>query len=295
MASDTAAALLAAYLDPSLSRPLVHTGAYELPSVPQIAALTDACRGVLFPGYAGEGIARLSAAELHQVVVERVESVRMLARRQIYRALVHRQHTQEGGCDSDDCVAAAHAKADAFVAALVAIRQAVVADVAAAYAADPAASGEDEILFCYPGIFAISVYRLAHQLHLLGVPLVPRIMTELAHQRTGIDIHPGAAIGPRFFIDHGTGVVIGETAIIGAGVRIYQGVTLGAMSISVGMARPGPGSQRHPTIEDDVVIYANATILGGDTVIGAGAVIGGNAWVTASVAPGARIAGGSRR
>jgi serine O-acetyltransferase len=140
----------------------------------------------------------------------------------------------------------------------------------------------------------VTVYRIAHALLKEGSVIVPRMMTELAHRRTGIDIHPGAEIGHSFFIDHGTGVVIGETTLIGDRVRIYQGVTLGALSVPQGEARPEPGKRRHPTLEDDVVIYANATILGGETVIGKGAVIGGNAFITSSVAPGTKISGSSR-
>lgn len=148
---------------------------------------------------------------------------------------------------------------------------------------------------CYPGFYAVTVYRVAHALLQEGAVIVPRMMTELAHERTGIDIHPGAAIGRSFFIDHGTGVVIGETSVIGDRVRIYQGVTLGALSVPRTEERPAPGARRHPTIEDDTVIYAGATILGGETVIGKGAVIGGNAWVTASVPAGARISGAPTR
>ena len=159
-------------------------------------------------------------------------------------------------------------------------------DVAAAFVGDPAAKGYHEIVFCYPGLEAVTVYRIAHELLLLDVPLIPRLMTEYAHSKTGIDIHPGARIGPSFFIDHGTGVVIGETCDIGRHVKLYQGVTLGALSFprdaSGNIIR---GMKRHPTLEDDVVIYANATILGGDTVIGHHAVIGSNVWLTASVEP----------
>ncbi len=159
-------------------------------------------------------------------------------------------------------------------------------DAQAAFEGDPAAKSHHEIIFCYPGLEAVSVYRIAHELLLLGVPLIPRMMTEHAHQKTGIDIHPGARIGSGFFIDHGTGVVIGETCDIGAGVKLYQGVTLGALSFPRDAAgNIIRGMKRHPTLEDDVVIYANATILGGDTVIGKGAVIGSNVWLTQSVAP----------
>ncbi len=160
-------------------------------------------------------------------------------------------------------------------------------DVQAAYDGDPAAKSLDEIIFCYPGIAAVTVYRLAHNLHRLGVPLIPRMMTEYAHGKTGIDIHPGATIGPRFFIDHGTGVVIGETTQIGEDVKLYQGVTLGALSFPRD-AETGEivrDAKRHPTIENGVVIYANATILGGETVIGHHSVIASSAWITRSIAP----------
>ncbi|MFL5785028.1 MAG: serine O-acetyltransferase EpsC, partial [Bacteriovoracaceae bacterium] len=152
-------------------------------------------------------------------------------------------------------------------------------DVEAAFAGDPAAYSKEEIIITYPGFYAICVYRLAHALHKLDVPLIPRLMSEYAHEKTGIDIHPGAVIGENFFIDHGTGVVIGETSLIGKNVKIYQGVTLGALSVKKKLQ----SVKRHPTIESDVVIYANSTILGGDTIIGTGSVIGGNTWITESV------------
>jgi serine O-acetyltransferase len=160
-------------------------------------------------------------------------------------------------------------------------------DVEAAYEGDPAANGYDEIVVAYPAIRALSIHRIAHELCGYGVPLLPRIMSEYAHDHTGIDIHPAAQIGARFFIDHGTGIVIGETAVIGDRVRLYQGVTLGATSLRNSSALRG--KKRHPTIEDDVTIYAGATILGGGTVIGAGSVIGGNVWLTESVPPGSRV------
>jgi serine O-acetyltransferase len=165
------------------------------------------------------------------------------------------------------------------------LRGMLALDVRAAYQGDPAAHGFDEIIFSYPGVFAVTVQRVAHQLHDLGIPLMPRIMTEHAHSRTGIDIHPGAHIGESFFIDHGTGVVIGETCEIGHRVRIYQGVTLGALSLQKEEVESLRSKKRHPTIEDDVIIYSGATILGGGTVIGARSVIGGNVWLTESVPP----------
>jgi len=176
---------------------------------------------------------------------------------------------------------------EGFVQRLAPIRVLLALDVEAAFDGDPAASSFEEIVLAYPSLLALSIYRIAHELHRLGVPLLPRIMSEHAHGRTGIDIHPGACIGKRFFIDHGTGVVIGETAQVGDGVRLYQGVTLGAASLrdSSGLR----GVKRHPTIEDEVTIYAGATILGGETTIGCGSVIGGNVWITASVSPGSRV------
>ncbi len=172
-----------------------------------------------------------------------------------------------------------------FLHELPELRKMLAKDILAAYEGDPAAKGYDEIIFSYPGLGAITVYRIAHQLHSMNVPLIPRIMSEYAHSHTGIDIHPGAAIGESFFIDHGTGVVIGETASIGKHVRIYQGVTLGAISLSKAECKRLRNKKRHPTLEDDVIIYANATILGGETVVGARSVIGGNVWLTHSVPP----------
>jgi serine O-acetyltransferase len=180
--------------------------------------------------------------------------------------------------------------AGAFLDSLPEIRLELDRDAQAAYDGDPAATGTAEILLAYPGFEAVTTYRVAHRLHRLDVPLLPRIMTEHAHRRTGIDIHPGARIGESFFIDHGTGAVIGETTVIGNNVKLYQGVTLGALSFPKDerglLVR---GHKRHPTLEDDVIVYAGATILGGDTVIGQGSVIGGNTWVTRSVPPYSKV------
>src|SRR5262245_45462635 len=171
-----------------------------------------------------------------------------------------------------------------------AIRAMLSKDVLAAFQGDPAANSVEEVIFSYPSIEAITTHRIAHELYREGVPMLPRIMSEHAHAATGIDIHPGAQIGESFFIDHGTGVVIGETCVIGNNVKLYQGVTLGALSLARGV--PGErGTKRHPTLEDGVTIYAGATILGGDTVIGAGSVIGGNVWLVRSVPPGTKIFG----
>jgi serine O-acetyltransferase len=176
-----------------------------------------------------------------------------------------------------------------FLRSLPGVQRTLVTDVRAAFEGDPAADNPDEVIFSYPGILAITSYRLAHELYRLGVPIIPRMITEAAHGATGIDIHPGATIGDRFFIDHGTGVVIGETCIIGSRVRLYQGVTLGAKSFQVdGEGKPVRGIDRHPIVEDDVTIYSGATILGRVT-IGRGSVIGGNVWLVHSVPPGSRI------
>ena len=189
----------------------------------------------------------------------------------------------------DKCAARERARKLAleFLRRLPKVRAALEEDLQAAYEGDPAAFSLAEIIRAYPGLFAVSVHRLAHELYRLGIPLIPRVMSEYAHSKTGIDIHPGARIGRRFFIDHGTGVVIGQSTVIGNNVKIYQGVTLGALSTQGGQALRDV--KRHPTIEDDVVIYAGASILGGNTVIGRGSVIGGNAFITASIRPGTRV------
>ena len=184
----------------------------------------------------------------------------------------------------------AHRVVAEFIASLPEVKRLVQTDVEAAYDGDPAAMSRMEVVMAYPGLYAVTVHRLAHELYRLKVPIIPRVMSELAHSRTGIDIHPGAKIGERFFIDHGTGVVIGETCTIGRNVRIYQGVTLGGLSFekdSTGALVKG--LKRHPDIEDNVVIYANATILGGDTVIGHDSEIGGNVWLKDSVPPNTRV------
>ena len=179
---------------------------------------------------------------------------------------------------------------DEFVAALPDVRRLVDTDVQAAYDGDPAATSRMEVVMAYPGLYAVTIHRLAHVLYKLKVPIIPRVMSELAHSKTGIDIHPGATIGERFFIDHGTGVVIGETTIIGRNVRLYQGVTLGGLSFDKDAnGALVKGLKRHPNIEDNVVIYANATILGGDTTIGHDSEIGGNVWIKESVPPYSRV------
>jgi serine O-acetyltransferase len=286
--------LLDQYFEPD-AREMQHIGSYELPSEPQVEHIIDECRALLFPGYAGPDVTGTRPA-LRETVRNRVSELRIHVHRQVYRALHHKKQQVLGKTDLDciECAGKADAIADRFLAHLPELRRQARLDLQAAYQGDPAATGVDEILFCYPGVYAVIVYRFAHALLREGAVVVPRMMTEIAHRKTGIDIHPGADIGASFFIDHGTGVVIGETTLIGDRVRVYQGVTLGALTVPQGEARPEPGKRRHPTIEDDVVIYANATILGGETVIGKGSVIGGNAFVTTSVPPGSRVPGSSR-
>jgi serine O-acetyltransferase len=284
--------LLELYLDPE-AREMQHIGSYELPNVAHVEHVIDECRALLFPGYAGPDFTGTRPA-LRESLRQRVSELRVHLQRQIYRAHFHKAQqalARTELVECRECATTADQVTDAFLARLPELRRQVRLDLRAAYEGDPAASGVDEILACYPGMYAITVYRLAHALLREGAKVIPRMMTEVAHRLTGIDIHPGAEIGGSFFIDHGTGVVIGETTLIGERVRIYQGVTLGALTVPQGESRPAPGARRHPTIEDEVVIYANATILGGETIIGKASVIGGNAFVTRSVAAGSRVLG----
>jgi serine O-acetyltransferase len=193
-------------------------------------------------------------------------------------------------CDSCDCDKIAGDAAISLINAIPEVREYLLSDIVAAYRGDPAAQSYDEVVMSYPCIEAIATHRIAHELYKKDIPLIPRVMSERAHSRTGIDIHPGATIGKYFFIDHGTGVVIGETTTIGENVKLYQGVTLGALSFPLDEnGNPIKGVKRHPDIQDDVIIYSGATILGGETVIGKGSVIGGSVWITHSVPPGSKI------
>jgi serine O-acetyltransferase len=264
--------------------PLQIQPGHELPSFDEVRRILHTLRTILFPGYHGEP---LPAGAGHRATVgARLAEIQMRLERQVFRGRHHR--CRRLGEDCRDCEEHAATVAAQFLNELPLLRAQLLNDMRAAYEGDPAATGTDEVVFAYPGTLAVTVFRIAHRLLELGAVIVPRMMTEQAHGWTGIDIHPGATIGEAFFIDHGTGIVIGETTVIGNRVRIYQGVTLGALSLPRGKARNIAGHKRHPTIEDDVIIYANATILGGETVIGRGAVIGGNAFITESVPPGAR-------
>jgi serine O-acetyltransferase len=270
-----------------------HLGEHELPQAAEVKTCIDAVRALLLPGFVGTEVVGAGPQEVRRHVLGGLLDLQTRLGHQVFRGLHHRCHSKTGGHGAD-CAKTCAAKAEditaRFLSALPDLRSALTADAQAAYDGDPAASGTDEVIFCYPGLYAITCYRIANRLLKEGAIIIPRMITEHAHQATGIDIHPGATIGQSFFIDHGTGVVIGETTIIGNRVRIYQGVTLGALSLPKSKVRAiAVGNKRHPTIEDDVIIYANATILGGETVIGAGSVIGGNCWVTESAPPGARI------
>ncbi len=260
-----------------------HIDADAPPSFEAVARIVGRLRELLFPGYFGQQDLTTTALPYH--VGDVLGSVRRELFGQVRNALRH--HANRHGLQVADVEETAGQIVEAFLAKLPAIRALLATDVKAAYEGDPAATDTDEIIFSYPGIFAISVYRLAHELQRLGVPLIPRMMTEYAHGLTGIDIHPGADIGEFFFIDHGTGVVIGETTSIGRGAKIYQGVTLGALSTRGGQTLRGV--KRHPTLEDEVTVYSGASILGGETVVGQGAVIASNVFITQSVPPHTRV------
>ncbi|HTU92604.1 MAG TPA: serine acetyltransferase [Gemmataceae bacterium] len=262
-----------------------HLGHKPLPSREAVGEILCDLLDILYPGYWRKQNLHIGNVEYH--VGDLIDGLHDKLMVQIARALRHEQDCAPPDAQFDlDFEALAQQKAVELLKRLPDVRMELEQDVQAAFEGDPAAKSYHEVIFCYPGLEAVSVYRVAHELLLLAVPLIPRMMTEFAHSRTGIDIHPGARIMPGFFIDHGTGVVIGETCDIGRNVKLYQGVTLGALSFPRDSAgNIIRGMKRHPTLEDEVVVYANATILGGDTVIGHHAVIGSNVWITQSVAP----------
>ncbi|UCG94897.1 MAG: serine acetyltransferase, partial [Candidatus Aerophobus sp.] len=253
-----------------------HIDAELIPSQEAVIELVTRLRESLFPGYFTER--KVDATNLRYHMGQSVDFLFEMLAEQITLSLRHECLRYNEPCVQ--CVKQGYKEALTFLESIPPMRKVLATDVRAAYEGDPAAKSYDEIVFSYPGVFAISVYRIAHQLYEQGIPLLPRIMTEYAHSITGIDIHPGARIGESFFIDHGTGVVVGETTVIGKNVRIYQGVTLGALSLPKATVDHLRGKRRHPTIEDDVIIYAGATILGEKAVIGARSVIGGNVWIT---------------
>ena len=264
-----------------------HLGHCPLPRYEEVIQAIQDLTDIIFPGYRRrEG---LHAGNVTYHVGDLIDGLHDKFTRQIARALRHEDRVTKAVdpcAEPVDYEAKGQAMAIAFLERLPSVREMLATDVESAYAGDPACKSPDEVIFCYPGLEAITIFRLAHELYTLGVPFIPRMMTEYAHRQTGIDIHPGATIGSHFFIDHGTGVVVGQTCEIGNHVKLYQGVTLGALSFPT----DSDGNlirdcKRHPTIEDRVVVYANATILGGRTIIGHDSVVGSSVWLTHSVAP----------
>jgi len=262
-----------------------HIEPVPIPSKNAVIDLIEQAQRILFPGFFSPEILRPENLDYHlgqqlSLFYENLAS-------QISSAIRHDCFRHNQACTL--CNERSYEIAAALIESLPAIRNLLETDIEATLTGDPAAANSDEVIFSYPGLFATMIYRLAHRLHELGVPLVPRIMSEHAYHRTAIDINPEATIGSHFFIDHGSGVVVGATTTIGDRVRLYQGVTLGALSLPRDAGERLRNVKRHPTIEDDVIIYANATILGGETVVGARAIIGGNVWLTESVGPDTRV------
>jgi serine O-acetyltransferase len=259
-----------------------------LPSREAIVEILESVLDLMYPGYFGRR--DLSSENLGAHVAQLVESLTPKLEREMEHCLCYGREREAGRPEFGECAPRAHEMAGIFLGRLPVIRGLLIRDVQAAFDGDPAATNLDEVVLAYPGVLAVSVYRIAHALYDLGVPMMARIMTEWAHSKTGADIHPGANIGAAFFIDHATGVVIGETTVIGDGVKLYQGVTLGALSFprdaSGQIIR---GRKRHPTVESGSTLYANATVLGGQTVVGADSVIGGSVFLTRSVPPRSRV------
>jgi len=256
-----------------------------IPSPESVAQIVQQARRIIFPGFFSQSM--LAPSNLEYCLRQEVAGFIKLLSEQICVSMKH--NTRHSKLSAAQCDDHGQKKALEFIGSLPRLRRLLATDVQAGFKGDPAAKSHDEVIFSYPGLFAILVYRVAHELFALEVPLLPRMLTEYAHGLTGIDIHPGAKIAESFFIDHGTGVVIGETTEIGKRVRIYQGVTLGALSIPSADIELYRYKKRHPTIEDEVILYSNATILGGDTVIGARSIIGGNVWITKSVPPDTKV------
>ena len=264
-----------------------HVNRRFLPARDEILEIVELLLQLLYPGYLGRQ--DLTDENLAFHVGTLLSTLREKLQRQVETCLAFAAESR--GDASRPCADDARRATAAFLERLPAIREALILDVQAAYDGDPAAESLDEVILAYPGFLAITVHRIAHELHAMGVPLMPRIMSEWAHSRSGADIHPGARIGRSFFIDHSTGVVVGETTAIGEGVKLYQGVTLGALSIPKDeRGRVIRDTKRHPTVEDGVTIYANATVLGGQTVVGTESIVGGSVFVTQSVPPSTRVA-----
>lgn len=272
-----------------------HSDGVPLPSAEVLQQIIDLARGIIFPGYYGQSCINTNTLKYHLGVG--IEQLHSLLTKQIQAGLAF-SNFEEGTAAfaaynqatiNTEMLRMAEERADKFIGKLPELRRVLATDVVAAFNGDPAAKNYGEIISCYPVIKELTVYRIAHELWKLDVPLIPRMLTEMAHSETGIDIHPGATIGEYFTIDHGTGVVIGETSVIGNNVKLYQGVTLGAKSFPLDSeGNPIKGIPRHPILEDDVIVYSNASILGRIT-IGKGAVIGGNIWVTQDVPAGSSI------
>ena len=256
---------------------------FNQPERDEVISIVIKLLGVLFPGYYRDKGYRFY--NMYSKLTLQFEDIMYYMSQQIALALAFEE--KYAGCSDAELEEEARQITLKFFRRIPDVRAMINTDIQATYDGDPAAFNKEEIILSYPGLLASTVYRVAHELHLLGVPLIPRMMSEYAHSITGIDIHPGATIGEYFFIDHGTGIVVGATSVIGRNVKIYQGVTIGALSTKGGHSLHG--TRRHPTIEDNVTIYSGASILGGDTVIGEGSIIGGNAFITASVKPGSRI------
>lgn len=254
-----------------------------MPSLDRLNEIMDRLRAALFPGYFGA--ARVWRESMRHHLAANLDSVYRLLAEQIQRGISFSCKGEGEGCQN--CERNSRELALAFMDKLPDIRHKLAGDAQAGYEGDPAATSPGETIFCYPSMYTMVHHRIAHELYSLKVPLIPRIISEMAHSRTGIDIHPGATIGNDFFIDHGTGVVIGETAVIGDFVKLYQGVTLGALSTRLGQKLAGV--KRHPTLGNRVTVYSGASVLGGETVIGDDCVIGGNAFVTSSVPPHTRV------
>lgn len=263
-----------------------HIGYPMIPSQESLLKIVDFYMTILMPGYYGNQ--SVDRANVRFYMGDRINRLFTILNDQLRNCFMHECRTPKVNCA--DCSSEGAEQTLRFLEKIPRLRRTLAMDVRAAYRGDPAAKSSEEIIFCYPGIRAVTLHRFAHELHLQGVPIFPRMLSEYAHSLTGCDIHPGADIGAPFFIDHGTGVVIGETAKVGKNVRIYQGVTLGGSSFrndkNGNLIRD---CKRHPTVEDDCVIYAGATILGGETVVGKGSIIGGNVWLTHSVPPGSKV------
>ena len=262
-----------------------HVDSTPIPHLESVVRIIHQARRIIFPGYFTQ--TKLDSVNLEYCLGQEMTELFECLSKEIVLSFQHDCLHHGQPCFA--CIEHSRETALHFMQVLPELRAILGTDIQAAIEGDPAAKSYDEVIFSYPGLFAITVYRMAHELKKLDVPLLPRIMTEYAHSLTGIDIHPGAEIGESFFIDHGTGVVVGETTEIGNRVRLYQGVTLGALSLPRDAGKRFRNKKRHPTIEDEVIIYSNATILGGDIVIGARSVIGGNVWITESVPPDTKV------